>query len=476
VLVPAADVDQLRLKVASEGMPRTGNPGWELFDKVAFGVTDRVEEINHQRALEGELSRTLSTIREVAGAKVHLALPKASVFVSETRDEPTAAVTLKLRQNLKLEPSTIRAITALVSASVPGLRPEKVVVIDDFGRPLATPSEDEDGASGPPLERQQAIERELELKTVEMLEPIVGPGHVRVNVTARLSTATEERTAEAIDPNVIAVRSEQTVMQATGGGPGVAGGVAGARTNLPTPPAAPPAAGAAPAPPAAPPTLVPGASQSQSVNRTYEMNKTVTHTVQPQGQIARLSVAVLVDDTHVPPPAGTTGPVKMTPRTPEQMTKLRDLVEKSVGFDPMRGDVLTVENVAFEQPPVEPEVVLPIWQRYQEQGFEALRILAVLVIALLAFFMVIRPAMRRAFPAPIPAPAAIGAATAAPPRTVQEMEDDLEAEINAQLEAVAGHAASKRLPVLTKRATAFTDKEPENAARLVRAWLTEEER
>jgi flagellar M-ring protein FliF len=158
------------------------------------------------------------------------------------------------------------------------------------------------------------------------------------------------------------------------------------------------------------------------------------------------------------------------------MTKLRDLVEKSVGFDPMRGDVLTVENVAFEQPPVEPEVVLPIWQQYQEQGFEALRILAVLVIALLAFFMVIRPAMRRAFPPPAPAPAAIGAASAAPPRTVQELENDLEAEINAQLEAVAGHAASKRLPVLTKRATAFTDKEPENAARLVRAWLTEEER
>jgi flagellar M-ring protein FliF len=187
--------------------------------------------------------------------------------------------------------------------------------------------------------------------------------------------------------------------------------------------------------------------------------------------VARLSVAVLLDDAHAPPAPGTTGSGTSTPRTAEELNRIRGLVAATVGFDEGRGDRLTVENVAFEEAPAldveEPTFV----ERYREQGFEVLRVVGTLVVALLAMLFIIRPIVRGVLPAKAPVPLGAGAATMQA-KTVQE----IEAEIDAQIEASLGSSVSKRLPALTRKATALTEKEPENAARLLRAWLTEEER
>ena len=174
--------------------------GFEIFDKTAFGVTDFLEHVNYRRALEGELARTISTISEVAGARVHIAMPQPSLFSG--RDQPTkASVILKLRNKTQLPPTTVAAITGLVSASVESLKPEAVVIIDNFGRPLSRTEDPDDASGAVGIERQQRIERELSARVINLLEPIVGSGRVRVNVTAKLNSDTNEETEEKWDPD-----------------------------------------------------------------------------------------------------------------------------------------------------------------------------------------------------------------------------------------------------------------------------------
>jgi flagellar M-ring protein FliF len=467
VRVPAGRVDDLRLQYASAGLTGGSHVGFELFDRSAFGVTDFQEHVNYRRALEGELARTISSISEVAGARVHIAMPQPSLFAG--REQPTkASVILKLRGNRQLQASTVSAITNLVSASVESLRPEAVVVIDNFGRPLSKPQTEEEAAEGVPLERQQRIERDLTTKVVSLLEPVIGMGRVRVNVSARLSTHTQEETAELWDPTPV-IRSRQTVSQSAPGAVGMpaaglaaAQGVAGTRSNLPDEAAATPAAAPSPTP------MAVNGSLSDTAN--YELSKTVRHTVQPRGDIEKLSVAVLLDEGHQTAEDGTT---QIKARAPEEIQKIHGLVAAAIGFDADRGDQLTVENIAFEETPVE-EVVAPgAWQKYGPQAMDALRIFAIVGLAAFALFGVVRPMMRGVGAGTALTPSArrvVAAATAASaagaPRTVQ----DIEAEMDAQLEG----AEAARLPVLTRRMAALTQKEPENAARLLRSWLTEE--
>lgn len=481
VRVPMSRVDELRVQYSSDGLVGgVSLPGNELFDKMQFGVTDFQERVNYRRALEGELSRTISTIAEVAGARVHIAMPPASLFTG--RDQPTtASVILKMRSNRKLSPSTVTAITGLVSASVESLKPESVVIIDNFGRPLSRPSED-DSADGAPVERQQRLERDMTSRVIALLEPIVGVGHVRVNVTAKLNNGSQEQTEERFDPTPV-LRSAQLTSTTNGtnspgalvpGGPGApAQGVAGAASNLPTSPnqTPPPSTGVA----------VAGASTSSSSTndvKNYELSKVVTHSLRPRGDITKLSVAVLLDDAHqaAPPPAAgqPAAPPTVKPRSAEDIQKIQGLVSAAVGLDTERGDQLTVENIAFEETPMEEPLPAPgAWQKFGPQVFEALRMLGVVAIGFFAIVGIVRPMMKNAT-----APGVAGGASAAPralaavsasgtsPRTVQ----DLEAEMDAQL--MSGEAM--KMPVLTRRMAALSQKEPENAARLLRTWLNEE--
>ena len=481
VRVPATRVDELRLQYASDGVAGSGHVGFELFDRTAFGVTDFLEHVNYRRALEGELARTISTIGEVAGARVHIAMPQPSLFMG--RDQPTkASVILKLRSNRQLQPSTVTAITNLVAASVESLRPESVVIIDSYGRPLSRPDGSEDIADGVPLERQQRIERDLTAKVVTLLEPIIGAGRVRVNVSAKLSADQQEQTEEIYDPTPV-IRSQQTSTQT---GPGTspvsvttglpAAGVAGTRSNLP-PDQNDPDETAAAAAAATTSNMTPGSNHSETTN--YEVSKTVRHSIQARGEITRLSVAVLLDDSHAAAAApaeggaqGQAAPAAKT-RTPEEVQKIHGLVAAAIGFDAERGDQLTVENIAFEETPVEDIASPGIWQRYGQQVFEALRIVAIVALGAFALFGVVRPMIKSSLAVTPPVQSAarrvMAVATAnagTAPRTVQ----DIEADLDAQLEAGDAH----RLPVLTRRMAAMTQREPENAAKLLRSWLSED--
>jgi flagellar M-ring protein FliF len=472
VRVPLNRVDELRLQYAADGMPGSGHIGFELFDRTTFGATDFQEHVNYQRALEGELARTISSISEVAGARVHIAMPKPSLFVGQ--DQPTkASVVLKLRSNRKLQSSTAATITRLVAASVESLRPEAVVLMDNYGRPLSKPENKDDVNEGVPLERQQQIERDLSTRVVDLLEPIVGTGRVRVNVSARLSAEIREETTDRFDPNpVIRSHDEKRTMALTPGGR-TAAGIAGARANLPPSPDDPDPAKATTVAATTPP---PGTTSS-SETTNYEVSKTTSHSVRPRGEITKLSVAVVLDDDRpqsaaAPPaggPASAPQPVAARPRNAADMEKIHGLVAAAVGLDADRGDQLTVENIAFEETPVE-EVVTPgSWQRLGPQVFEALRIFGIVLVGSLALFGVIRPMVKNSF-ALQPAAKRVGAAVAAAngggqPRTVQ----DLEAEMDGQLAP-----GTLSVPALTRRMAQLTQKEPENAARLLRTWLTED--
>ncbi len=464
IRVPTDRVDELRLQFGADGMPGSGRLGFELFDRTSFGVTDFLEHVNYRRALEGELARTISTISEVAGARVHIAMPQPSLFTG--REQPTkASVVLKLRNSRQLLPSTVAAITGMVSASVESLRPEAVVIIDNFGRPLSKSENGDEATEGVSLERQQRIERDLTMRVVSLLEPIIGPGHVRVNVSATLKSDTREQTEEHWDPTPV-IRSQQSVIQA-GKGPSSTQGVAGARSNLPPDPAEPgdtaPLAVAVQSPP--------GSHTAETTN--YELSKTTTHSLQPRGDIARLSVAVVLDDERgAPGQAGAAGgaAVPARPRSAPDIQKIQGLVATAVGFDAERGDQVTVENIAFEETPVED--VAPsqgAWQRYGPIAEKVGRILGIVLLGLAAVFGVIRPIVRGSLSGVPAAPGAKALAISA--RTVQ----DLEAEMDAQLGSGALGQA-ERMPVLTRRVGAMTQREPENAARLLRTWLTESDR
>ena len=233
IRVPVAHLDELRLEAAGQGMPASGRIGFEIFDRTSFGVTDFLEHVNYRRALEGELARTIGTIAEVSSARVHIAMARPSLFASQDQ-AATASVVLKLRGNKPLSASTTAAITGLIAAGVEGLRPEGVVIIDNFGRPLTRSTDGREESTGAfQAERQQRIERDLSMRVVSLLEPIVGPAHVRVNISAKLNIDSQEETVERFDPTPV-IRSHESVVQG-GAAAGSAQGVAGVRSNLPPP-------------------------------------------------------------------------------------------------------------------------------------------------------------------------------------------------------------------------------------------------
>ena len=427
VLVPAERLDTLRLQFAGEGVPVSGRLGFELFDRTAFGQTEFLEHVNYGRALEGELARTIETIAEVRSARVHIAMAKDSLFGA--KEQPAkASVVLTLKGNRALPPATSQSITALVAASVEGLRAEQVVLLDSFGRALSRgASNGDDALAGADLEHQQKFERDLSMRVVSMLEPVVGVDRVRVNVSARLHGDSEEQTEERWDPNPV-VRSRQLTTEGLDGQR--TEGVAGARANLPA--VVQPDGKPGPAlTPAATTTSTQGLSRSAEVTN-YEVGKLTRHTVRARGELASLSVAVLVDDD-----------VK-----------------------------ITVENIAFGQDPA--PVVAPetVWTRAREYAGPTARVLALIVIVGMVLLLFVRPLVSRVLALPSAATLAETAQVGMPqqlPRTVE----DLEGEIEAQLDFEALEGVDRRKPVLTRRVVGMATTEPANAAKLVRSWLGE---
>jgi len=472
VRVSDSRVDELRLEFASKGLPLAGRVGFEIFDKMSFGATELVEQVNFKRALEGELERTISTISEVSSARVHLVVAKSSLF--EARDRPaTASVTLKLRSSRPLAPTTIQGITGLVAAAVEGLRPDAVVVVDTNGRMLSKQGEPPDSPNGgPSMERQLVLERDLSSKLVSLLEPVVGEGRVRVNVAVRLNAQTEEQTEERWDPTTTVVRGRQIQSDTSVVPPGGAG-VAGARANLP-------ADSTKPAPDPVKPSESRLAGRSAETTN-YEISRLTRHTIRPNGEVARLSVAVILDDEPVAS-KGKDGTVthKNAPRTRDELQKIQGLVSAAIGIDTARGDQLTVENVSFDdRPGFEDVPAQPFLQQYSNQLTDAGRLVTVLVFGLMAFLMVVRPLMRRAMvpltAEPVPVAALPGGDINRPKSpTIEELEGAIEAELDAAAASKGGD--SRKVPVLSRRVSALTKKQPEYAAQLVRAWIQEDRR
>ena len=467
VRVPSTQVDRLRLDFSAEGLPSSGRIGFEIFDRTAFGQTEFLEHVNYRRALEGEIARTIATLSEVASARLHIAMAKQSLFGA--REQPAkASVILKLRNPSRpLAAATVTGITNLVAASVEGLRPEAVVIMDSFGRPLARPPADDDAPLGAAQsERQRTLEREMGERLVSLLEPVVGEDRVRVNVAVRLSAASEEQTEEKWDPSQPVIRSRQL---STDGTPASSvGAIAGARANLPEP------ATAEGVPPPTPPSPALTASGRSSETTNYEISRTTRHTVKPSGDLARLSVAVILDDELVvKKEADGTATRSTRARKPEELQKIHGLVAAAVGLDTTRGDQLTVENIAFDLAPPEEPAAPGLLQQYGPAAGEGAKVIGVLALVALVIMMVVRPIVQAALAGPR-AIAVAGQPGGALPRTVEDIESEIEAQLNAAAEQKRLETA--KMPVLTKKANSIVQHEPEVAARLVRAWLTEGDR
>jgi flagellar M-ring protein FliF len=467
VLVPEPRIDELRLDFATSGLPSSGRMGFEIFDSTQFGATEFLEQVNFRRALEGEIARSIATLSEVAAARVHLSMAKDRLF-GEQAQPAKASVVLKLRSNRPPAAPFVAGIASLVAAAVEGLQPESVVIIDTFGRPLARPAQDDGAPLGAAqVERQQLYEQQLAARVVSLLEPVVGEGHVRVNVAAQLHQAAEDQTEERWDPATV-VRSRETTLEGSAGA-SAQQGVAGTRANLP-----------GPVPPGSnepnPPTLAQASTSPTVTNplrtmqrENFEISRTTRHTVRPSGGVARLSVAVLVDDEQVTEKDGSGNSVSKTrPRDPAQLQKLHQLVTSAVGLDTTRGDLLTVENIAFNEPAAEVVPEPGVLQRVGTHVPDAVRLLVVLGLGVLAFFLIGRPLVQRVIEVrPLD--------DASMPRRLPRTVEELEGEMAGQLEA-GPVAADRRLPALSKRLSTLTQKEPEVAARLVRSWLLEEKK
>ncbi len=360
ILVPAAQVHEARLKLASQGLPKGGNVGFELMENQKLGVSQFLEQVNFQRALEGELARSVESIGVVQGARVHLALPKASVFVRD-QQKPTASVVLNLQSGRTLDQQQVSAIVHLVASSVPDLPPKNVSVIDQNGNLL---SQSEKGVSNNTLDATQLkyvqdLQQSVVKKVESIITPIVGANNVRAEATADIDFSQSEQAAETYKPNQTpnesAVRSAQSSESlATNGA--TAGGVPGALSNQPPVPATAPLTTPAVKPAAGTAAVPTNTHKDSTIN--YEVDKTVRYVQQPMGGLKRLSVAVVVNYKREVDAKG-----KVTTRalTDAEKTQITDLVKEAMGFNKDRGDTLNVVNSPFASADKETIPSTPIW-------------------------------------------------------------------------------------------------------------------
>ena len=450
--VPAGSTEKARLALAAEGLPHSGHLGFELFDKPNWAGSDFVEQVNYQRALEGELERTIESMTGVQAVRVHLAMAHDSLYTDEQRDSK-AAILVKLQTGFRLSDTDLNAITFLVSNSVDNMKPEDVRVVDADGHvPLLSHGRTQTSEA-------RDMEAELSQKLVDTLGAMVGPSHVRASVTVEYESGSNESTQETYDPNDSVVLASQT----TGDDAAVASsaqGVPGSTSNVPqaknqqsakTPPATPAA------------TQLAG---SRSDSRTFAVGKTVRHTVQPAGGIRKLSAAIVVDDAIETSVQNKKAVETRRKRTPDEMKQIVSLASAAVGINPTRGDTIAVENMSFistEDTPAAPTLAQRV-PSLINQYLPALRYTALTIALALMYLLVLRPLKNqlsqtfRELPAlqaagtgtPAIAAAGAGAAIGAPGGHPQLPEHQVSAATAASLkDALSQRAASE--PVQTSR-------------------------
>ncbi len=347
IRVPAERVHELRLQLASAGLPESAGVGFEIFDRTGLGATPFTQQMNYRRALQGELARTISQISQVDRVRVHLVIPEKRLFASEQKPAQ-AAVVLTLKRGSPLGGTQVQGIVHLVASSVEGLEPSQVTVVDNHGEVLSQNSADDDAQlTATQIETQRRVEHDLEQRVQTMLDQVLGRDKSVVRVTAPLEFRQVEITEESFDPNSQVVRSENRSQEkVTENGSSAQTGVPGVRSNVPTELKA---------------TGGSGPKEAKRKNETlnYEVNRKVSKIIEPTGAIQRLSVAVLVDGTYeaVEGADGQTenaaGEQKYVARPEQEIQNLILIVKKAVGFSEERGDQIEMINVPFESPPVQ---------------------------------------------------------------------------------------------------------------------------
>jgi len=352
ISVPSDKVSELRLEMASAGLPQGGGVGFEIFDTKNLGLTEFVQQLNYQRALQGELARTINGLDEIQHCRVHVAIPKKSIFVEEQK-KPTASVILKLKPGRTLKPNQIEGIAHLVSSSIEGLSPNDVMIVDSSGKVLSRPQDETrlGKLSSSQMEYQRNVEREVSNRVQTMLEKVVGEGKAVVRVSADLDFRITERLEEKYDPNDPVIRSVQRQTEKSDES---------------------------------------DSKSDETIN--YEITRTVDKTVMPVGDIRKLSIAVLVDGIYV---KNDKGEEAFTPRSKKEMTEIEELVRKASGFDPKREDQVVVSNVPLKR--VDPESGLTQAESIKEKIVvfaPALRWVFIIIVIVCFFLFILRPLMK----------------------------------------------------------------------------------
>ncbi|EUJ10731.1 flagellar basal-body M-ring protein/flagellar hook-basal body protein FliF [Methylophilaceae bacterium 11] len=412
ILVPAEQVHTARLKLASEGLPKGGNIGFELLENQKFGVSQFVEQVNFQRALEGELERSIQAIAAVQVARIHLAIPKPSVFVRDQQN-PTASVLLNLHPGRTLDPQQVAAVVHLVASSVPNLPATNVTVVDQNGNLLSDTSKKQ-GANG--LDQTQIkyvddMQSSIARRVESIITPIVGAKNVRAEASAEIDFSTTEQAAETYKPNYkqddMAIRSMQSNESSNGSG-AEASGVPGALSNQPPPNSTAPIDTSADA--AGATANAGGAATSTQKNTTtnYEVDKTVRYVQQPKGGVKRLHVAVVVNNMPV---TDKKGKVTYRPLTAAEKQQINDLAMQAMGFNKERGDSLTVVNSSFAGEPTEILPEVPVWENpvAVEYGKDGLRFLVGIVVLFLVYTRLLKPLLAK-LSSPLSQPKMLGQA------------------------------------------------------------------
>ena len=399
LLVAANKVPEARLKLAAQGLPKGGTVGFELMDNQKFGTSQFAEQINYQRALEGELARSINSIAAVESARVHLALPKPSLFVRDQK-KPSASVVLTLHRGRSIDEGQVSALVHLISSSVPELSPKSITVVDQSGNLLSAANAGTRGLDVSQLKYSQEIEQGYIRRIEAILQPIVGTANVRAQVAADIDFSVVENTDEKYRPNQeagsAAIRSLQA-SESSQSGVVPPGGVPGALTNQPSvSPTAPIATAPASAASAATPSVgIAGSGSGRKDSTTnFELDRSIRHTQQGAGMIKRLSVAVVVNYRDAQGAPGKTAPQALSAKELEQ---IQNLVQQAMGYSRERGDTLNVVNSPFAVASVEPKEVLPVWRQPDNIALATNvgKYLLAGLLLLYVWFAVLRPLLRK---------------------------------------------------------------------------------
>lgn len=478
ILIPKDKVHEARMQLASQGLPRGGNVGFELLDQSRFGASQFTEQVTYQRALEGELANSIRAVHSVQEARVHLAIPRETLFVRD-RQPPTASVLVSLYPGRSLSDSQVAAIRWLVSSSVPSLSAENVSIVDQDGR-LLTPPSGEAGSSNAQRDFVSDIEHRAVQRILTILNPLLGPGNVRAQVSADVDFARREQTSETYRPNQkpgeAAIRSEQSSVSLQNHTL-AAEGVPGALTNQPpVNPVAPIVDPEATAnaqnqqtdPVAQDPDdpnaldqrlstleaqarlVSPSGNARTDVTTNYEVDRTISHVKGPVGELKRLSVAVVVNHRYQDK--------EYQPLEPEEIENIRALVMQAVGYSADRGDTISVVNSRFTEPE---DPSIPFWQNsiYTETAVTLLKYLLFAVLFFVFWRVVINPIIQGLIQARAQAEA-----------LREEVEEDLERQQAAKERA----AEINRYEDNISAARSMAEKDPRAVAMVLRTWMNQE--